>query len=135
MKGNAEGVFPLQANPACPAMEPRVQAPLVSRFRPRHPRADGVDDTAAVRSPRVREPDRYPRDPVPDEDVEVVERARADADTDLPRARNGVGEVAVPDLVESSVLAEIGGFQGIDSPRGRSVQGRPRVMARSCCGA
>src|SRR4030067_2110881 len=114
MKGNAEGVFPLQAKLACPAMDPRVQDPLVARFRPRHPRADGFDDTGAVRSHHVREPDRYPRDPVPDEDVEVVERARADADTDLPRARNGVGEGAVPALVESSALAGIGGLHRRD---------------------
>ena len=133
VKACAEGVFATEAELAGSAVDARVQDDLVTRFAPCHSRPHRVDDPRSVRPHHVRQREGKPRDPVPDEDVEVIECARPDADPHLPRSRYGLGQVAVADRFAVTVFPEEGGFHGGGPPRGESVPGC-RVMTRSCCG-
>jgi hypothetical protein len=134
VEGHAEGMFPPQAELARSAVDSGIQDNLVPRFHARHPRACDIDDTCAVRSHHVRHGERDPRDSDADEDVEVVDRPRADADPHLTRPGDGVGKVVVPDLVYVPVLGKKGSLHGGGPSPSRSVRDR-KFMARSCCGA
>jgi hypothetical protein len=134
VEGHAEGMFPPEAELARSAVDSGIQDNLVSRFHARHPRAREIDDARAVRSHHVRHGKRDSRDSVADEDVEVVERPRAQADPHLTRPGNGVGKVVVPDLVYVPVPGEKGSLHGGGPSPSRSVRDR-KLMARSCCGA
>src|SRR6478736_5167776 len=118
--GGAEGGVVGLAGGAVAAADAGVEYHLVPRLHRRHPGADLDHDPRAVGADDVREDRRRAGDPAGDEEVEPVERDRADLESDPPRRRRpGPGEIRHRKAVEASGGGEYEGAHGLGAGAAR----------------
>ena len=84
-------------------LEPRVDDDALARVDP-DPRAVGAED------PRLRDRGK----PLPDPEVEVVERGRSERDQDLARPGDRIGHVLVAEHLRAAVFVDAYGLHGHD---------------------
>src|SRR5207248_9625223 len=106
-------------------LEPRVDHDLLARV---------LADPGAVRAEDARLGHR--RKSLPDPEVEMVERSRAQTDEDLPGPRLGIGRVLVAENLRPAVLMDPDRLHAAQSPTcGRlSCAGMPRSSASTRSG-
>ncbi len=113
---DTEALLSAAAELARVAEEARLDQHAVASREALHPRAQSVQDSRSVRSRYLRQGNTG--NPVTHEDVQVVQRGRADRDPHLLGARLRQRPIAVLEDLVAAVLLEENGFHGNKSAVG-----------------